>query len=92
MDFFDVFVRTVCVVFFGSIGYVLIFEESPPVIKYGSNTTIYQKVFHDCVVEVKGVTRNTSTVEDDDSSDMIKECRYAASAASYCVVNGKECV
>jgi len=71
---------------------VLIFAESPPVIKYGNNSTIYQKVFHDCVVEVKGITRNTSTVEDDDLSDMVKECRYAAIEASHCVANGKECI
>jgi hypothetical protein len=84
-----------CVVLFwllvGFIGYAMFFSASTPVIRYGSNSTIYQKVFHECVVEVKGVTRNTSTVEDDDSSDMIKECRYAASTASHCVANGKEC-
>jgi len=57
--------------------------------KIGTNGAIYQKVFHDCVVEVKDVSRNTSTVEGD---DMISECRYAALQAARCVYNGKECI
>ena len=57
--------------------------------KIGTNGAMFQKVFHECVVEVKSITRNTSTVEDD---DIISECRYAALQAARCVYNGKECI
>ena len=60
--------------------------------KIGTNGLIYQKVFHDCIVETKSITRNISTVEDDDSSAIISECRSAALQSSHCVYNGKECI
>jgi len=52
MNFLDVFALVVCGVFFGSMGYMMTTAENQPVIKYGNNTIIYQKVFHNCVVEV----------------------------------------
>lgn len=64
----------------------------PEPTRYGNNALLYSKEFNQCVKALGNIPRNVSTVEDDDSSDMIAECRYAALEADQCVYNGKECI
>jgi len=48
----------------------------------GKNSLVYQDTFIKCVALLP--KQASSTVEDNDTSDMMAECRYAADKASEC--------
>lgn len=65
---------------------------APEPTRYGNNVALYNKAFNQCVGMLGNIPRNVSTVEDDDTSDMLSQCNRAAHESSRCVYNGKECI
>jgi hypothetical protein len=65
---------------------------APEPTRYGNNAVLYNKAFNQCVGMLGIIPRNVSTVEDDDTSDMLSQCNSAADSSSRCVYNGKGCI
>lgn len=66
--------------------------NAPEPTRYGNNAALYNKAFNQCVGMLGNIPRNVSTVEDDDTSDMLSQCDSSANSSSRCVYNGKECI